>query len=349
MSSRAHHASRCVDLVSSERNRSTPTGGSSMPIDRDLVFASQVDLRRLSLLAALAAAGRRGTDVDPEPAAKGLEPFFRGLPGCLDGDIEALLAEELVILDDSIVARKGVMVTDNGRALVERLQQSAASDRDARTAVVAVMALYYMHVCEGQARLATTDALRRAGATLIGGPLPDGCVEEALKELHDLGFIDARRTWNGMVIPLSVTSEGRAVLRASRPVLIPEQGRGKMSSVFNTTINGEVRGQNIVVGSQGDIDQDATVITADQTIANLRVAVDALYVALAGQKDLQDKIEALLEKLDEAEDQGDRSLMARALSGLSRLAQRVAGKGVDHAVTLAVTKSAGLLMKALTS
>ena len=41
-----------------------------MPIDRDLVSASQVDLRRLSLLAALAAAGRRGTDVDPEPAAK---------------------------------------------------------------------------------------------------------------------------------------------------------------------------------------------------------------------------------------------------------------------------------------
>ena len=94
-----------------------------MPIDRDLVSASQVDLRRLSLLAALAAAGRRGTDVDPEPAAKGLEPFFRGLPGCLDGDIEALLAEELVILDDSIVARKGVMVTDNGRALVERLRR----------------------------------------------------------------------------------------------------------------------------------------------------------------------------------------------------------------------------------
>ena len=152
-----------------------------------------------------------------------------------------------------------------------------------------------------------------------------------------------------MVIPLGVTSEGRAVLRTDQPILIPEQGRGKVPSVFNTTINGEIRGQNIVVGSQGDIDQDAMTITADQATANLRVAVDALYVALAGQKDLQDKIEALLEKLDDAEDQGDRSLMARALSGLSRLAQRVAGKGVDHAVTLAVTKSAGLLMKALTS
>jgi len=320
-----------------------------MPIDRDLVSASQVDLRRLSLLAALAAAGRRGTDVNPEPAAKGLESFFRGLPGCLDGDIEALLAEKLVILDNSIVARKYVMVTDNGRMLVERLQQSAASDRDVRTAVVAVMTLCYMHVREDQARSVTTDVLRHAGATLIGGPLPDGCVEEALKELHGRGFIETRKTQDGTVIPLSVTSEGCDVLRKGQPILIPEQGRGKVPSVFNTTINGEIWGQNIVVGSQGDIDQDAMTITADQATANLRVAVDALYVALAGQKDLQDKIEALLEKLDEAEDQGDKSLMARVLSGLSRLAQRVAGKGVDHAVTLAVTKSAGLLMKSLTS
>lgn len=314
-----------------------------MPISTDLVFAPLEDLRRLSLLAALAAADH---DVNPEDFVPGLKEVFQGLPGCLEEDVKTLSDDRYVIPDNSIAMRKEVSVKEGGRTLVRHLQESVNSDRDACTAVVAAMVLYYIHTHRD--RTLTTDALRDAGVTVLGLRLPDNCVEEALKELHDLEFLQGIEA-DGTVIRPSLTAEGRKVLRSGRPVLLPDQNRGGASSVFNTTINGGIQGQNVAVASQGDVHQEATTVTVDKAMAALRIAVDALYEALEGQDDLRDKIEELLEQLDEAEDRESKSLMARALSGLRRFAQKAASKGVDQAVTLAVTEAATPLLKALGS
>lgn len=320
-----------------------------MSINRNLVSASLADLRRLSLLAALAQAGSVGEAVDPAEAAKTLEPVFSGLPTCLDEDITALCEEKLIIRDLALASTPSVTVLNPGCELAERLKTSVESDQDALTAVVASMVLYYMHTHKDRARSTSTESLRDAGITVFGMPLPDGCVEEATTELYDLGLIEGTKgNQGGLVIPSRVTSKGRTVLLKGGPILVPEESRAGTSSVYNTTINGGIQGQNIAVASQGDVHQDAT-INIDQATADLRIAVNDLYTALAGQEDLQDKIDALLEKLDEAEDQGSRSRMARALSGLSRLAGRVAAKGVDTTVTMAVTEAATPLLKSLGS
>lgn len=316
-----------------------------MPMNRDLVRASQADLRRLSLLAALAGSAGEGCDVDPEAAAEALRTVFTGLPGCLDQDVEALCDEKLVLPDQSLAATRNVTVTPAGRQLVEHLQDNANQDRDARTAVVASMVLCYVHTHEHPGT--TTDVLRDAGVTVLGLPLPDGCVEEALKELHDLGLLQGTKAYGTVILP-SLTAEGRKAVRSGRPVLLPDDDRGGMSSVFNTTITGGIQGQNVAVVSQGDVNQEAT-ITLDQAMTDLRIAVDDLYAALAGQKDLQNKIDELLEQLNAAEDRGSKSLMARALSGLRRLAQKAAEKGIDQAVALAVAEAVTPLLKALGS
>lgn len=316
-----------------------------MPISRNLVSAPLADLRRLSLLAALAAADH---DVNPEMFVHELKDVFQGLPECLDGDVQALHDEGLVLLDDSIAQTKDVTVTNDGRTLVQRLQASIESNRDARVAVVAAMVLCYVHTHEDQASSTTTESLQKAEITVFGSPLPDNCVEEALKELHDLEFLQGTKAYGTVILP-SLTAEGREVLRSGRPVLLPDQNRGGTSSVFNTTINGGIQGQNVAVASQGDVYQEATTVTVDQAMADLRIAVDALYEALEGQDDLRDKIEELLGQFDEAEDRESKSRMARALSGLRRLAQKAASKGVDQAVTLAVTEAATPLLKAIGS
>ena len=321
-----------------------------MPINRNLVSAPLADLRRLSLLAELARTSSEGEDADPGAAAKVLQPVFSGLPACLSEDITALCEEELVIRDPSLASTSNVTVLAPGRELVAHLKTSVDTDQDALTAVVAAMVLHYMHTHKDRARSTPkTESLRGAGITVFGTPLPDGCVEEVLMELHDLGLIDGTKAYGGTVLLPSVNDEGRKVLRKGRPVLLPDDGpAGASSSVFNTTINGGVQGQNVAVASQGDVHQNAT-INIDQATADLRVAVNDLYTALAGQEDLQDKIDALLEQLDKAEDQGSKSRMARALSGLCRLAGRVAGKLVDTTVALAVTEAATPLLKALGS
>lgn len=316
-----------------------------MLISCNLVSAPLADLRRLSLLAALAAAN---DDVDPEMFVQELKGVFQGLPECLNGDVQALHAEGLVLPDDSIARTNEVTVTEAGRMLVQRLQTSVESNSDACVAVVAAMVLHYVHTHKDQVRRTSTDALRDAGVRLFARELPDDCVEEAIRELYDLGLVDGTVTMGGHVILSNITSEGRTLLRIGDPVLVPGSEKAGVSSVFNTTINGGVQGQNVAVASQGDVHQDAT-INIDQATADLRVAVNDLYTALAGQEDLQDKIDALLEQLDKAEDQGSKSRMARALSGLCRLAGRVAGKLVDTTVALAVTEAATPLLKALGS
>ena len=322
-----------------------------MPINRNLVSAPLADLRRLSLLAELARTSSEGEDADPGAAAKVLQPVFSGLPACLSEDITALCEEELVIRDPSLASTSNVTVLAPGRELVAHLKTSVDTDQDALTAVVAAMVLHYMHTHKDRARSTPkTESLRGAGITVFGTPLPDGCVEEVLMELHDLGLIDGTKAYGGTVLLPSVNDEGRKVLRKGRPVLLPDDGpAGASSSVFNTTINGGVQGQNVAVASQGDVYQEATTVNADQAMADLRIAVDALYTALEGQTDLQDKIEELLKQLDEAEDQKSKSLMARALSGLSRLAQRVVGKVGDTAVALAVPKAVTPLLEALSN
>jgi hypothetical protein len=315
-----------------------------MPINRDLVSANMTDLRRLSLLATLTAFSLAGGETDPDRAAATLTSVFRGLPGCLGDDVEALCEDGLILPDETLASTRNVTVAREGRQLVEHLQETVEADRDARTAVVSAMVLHYMHHI--RARVTTTEELRQSGVTVLGAPLPDGCVEEAVRELYNLGLVNGELGHQGgRVIPYGVTSKGCAVLRTGRPVLLPDREGGGASSVFNTTINGGIQGQNVAVASQGDVNQNA--ITVDQAMADLRVAVDALYQALAGQEDLQDKIEELLAELDKTEGQGSKSPMARVLSSLSRLAQRASGKGVDQAVTLAVTESATMLMRAL--
>ncbi|ARD42518.1 hypothetical protein [Actinomyces gaoshouyii] len=316
-----------------------------MPINRDPLSAPMADLRRLSLLAELARTSSAGEDVDPDAAAKALEPVFSGLPTCLDEDITALHEEKLITRDLSIAGTRNVTVLNPGRELAERLKTSVDSNQHALTAVVAAMVLYYMHSHKDRASSMTTESLRDAGITVFGMPLPDRCVEEALKELYDLDLIDGTKGHQGgLVIPSRVTSKGRAVLRKGDPILVPEESRAWAPSVFNTTINGGVQAQNVAVASQGDVYQEVTTINVDQAMAGLRIAVNDLYAALEGQEDLQDKIEELLEQLDEAEDQESKSRIARALSGLYRLALKAADKGVDQAVTTAVTEAATRLM-----
>lgn len=319
-----------------------------MPINTNLVSAPLNDLRRLSLLAELAA---KEQDVDPETFVPGLKEVFRGLPGCLEEDVKALSGDGYIVLDDSIAMRKEVSVTEDGRTLVRRLQESVNSNWEVRTAVVAAMVLYYMHLHKDRASSTTTESLRDAGITVFGSPLPDGCVEEALKELHDLGMINGTKGHQGgRIVRPEITVKGSDLLRSGRPVLLPDNDRGGASPVFNTTINGGIQGQNIAVASQGDVFQDVTtVINVDQAMADLRIAVDALDTALNGYGDLQKEIAQLREQLNEAEDQDRKSLMARALSDLKRFAQKAADKGIDQAVTMAVTEAAKLLLNAIGS
>ena len=119
--------------------------------------------------------------------------------------------------------------------------------------------------------------------------------------------------------------------------------------MFNTTIHGSVQGQNVAVASQGNVSQENTAIMADQAMADLRVAIDTLYAALEGQQELQDEIERLLDKIDEAEDQGSKSLMARALSGMGRFALKVAAKTVENGAALSVNEHVQTLLDGLCS
>lgn len=315
-----------------------------MPISTDLVSVPLNDLRRLSLLAELAA---KEQDVDPETFVPGLKEVFQGLPECLEEDVKALSGDGYIVLDDSIAMRKEVSVTEDGRTLVRRLQESVNSNWEAHTAVVAAMVLYYMYSHKDRASSTTTESLRDAGITVFGSPLPDGCVEEALKELHDRGLIDGTKGHQGgRIVRPEITVKGRDILISGRPVLLPDDDRGGTSPVFNTTINGGIQGQNVAVASQGEVFQTVNV---DQAMADLRIAVDALDTALNGYGDLQKEIAQLREQLNEAEDQDSKPLMARALSDLRRFAQKAADKGIDQAVTMAVTGAATLLLNAIGS
>ncbi|MBW3068415.1 hypothetical protein GZ998_02655 [Actinomyces sp. 594] len=311
----------------------------AVPVNSNLVTATQVDLRRLNLLAHLYEDAEEGAEVDPAPAAAALAVSFPALPGTLREDLTALQASGLVAgLDDtSLGGAPTVAVTPTGRQAVESARAQIASDPDARHAAVGLLVLSFL-LTHGHQEVAT-EPMRAAGVTVLAEPLPDDSVEAAVLELDELGLINAQVTWGGAVIPLGITAEGRICLRSSRPVLLADVSTPS-APIYNTTV-GTITSGAVAIGANGDVHQDV-IVNVDQATANLRIALESLYEDLPD--DMRSQVDDVVAKIDEAEDTGSKSLLARAAAQARRLANLVTTKGIETATTVTVTTAATALM-----
>lgn len=313
-----------------------------VPVNTDVATATQVDLRRLNLLAHLTQAAPAGSEVDPTPAAQALAASFPALPSALTQDLEALQASGLIAgLDDtSLGGPPTVAVTENGRRAVDFARSQVESNRDACSAAVGPLVLRFL--VAGQRHLASTEALTEAGLTLFAGPLPEHSVERAASELKELGLIKGQRVAPDVILVPTITAEGRDCLYSSRPVLARSDsttGAPTYSMTF-----GNITGGAVSIGNSGNVHQDVTV-TIDQATTALRIALDALRTAVDDDEAAQ--VDAVIATLDEADDTGRKSLLARAASQAKRLATIAATKGVEVATATAVTAAATHLMGVL--
>lgn len=323
-----------------------------MAIELEPTRASQDDLRRLYLLAALvdAAEGSAGPQ-DSKAAAETIEPMFPSASGTLIEDIKVLAEDNRVRIHDSLAADPDNPPVDIPETTVEtinKLRQRAKASSSARTAVLAPLVLGYMLEHPKTLGLTSTPTLREVGFTLLGEPLPDGSVEETLHELKQHGLIEASTGHQqGPIKAVDVTAEGRTSYRGGGPVFLPAQASATSSSVYNTTNNiGQVQGQNIVVGSQGQVQQTANLeISVTQAIEKLRMATESLHAALADHPEVQREVDERLDELDEAEKAGEKNRIASVASKLRRRASRLAEKTVDAGVAGAVSTTAQELIR----
>lgn len=284
-----------------------------MAIELEPTRARQEDLRRLYLLAALVDEGAeaRGS-LSVKDAADSIKVMFPQAKSMAGKDIEALKEDGLVSpVDDSFAtgpSNPQTYVLDQGVTVIEELRQLLEESLDDRAAVLAPLILRYMIKNSTKVPSTSTPTLRKVGFTLLGEPLPDDSVEETLHELKQHGLIEASTGHQqGPIKAVDVTAEGRDRYRVGRPVFWPVQASAASSSVYNTTNNiGQVRSQNVVVGSQGQVQQTAN-LEVSRMADDLYRAVEQLQKALAEHPDEQHKADNLLQDLDQVKQSEDKS------------------------------------------